>query len=411
MYENIARTILDEGARLVYVTNRGVFSSLKEIGADYPYARVDISLNEKIAFELAATGGFVAKRAACILSTEGIYDALDPVMSSAYTGVVGGFLVVCVRETDEMVTPLGPFSKLPLIVSENMEDFTLSVSYGYDISERYQIPVILQVSLDDIAYGRGSVSPATGKENLREEKKSQFVKNPARWAATPRFRYELHRKLNEKIEKIRNEFESYEGNRVKVGGKTGILTCDSRLTEFYDEHSSLFYCSTVFPLPVGKVSAFLDRMEHTYILEGEYPVFGVQLGQVKNASFEREMIAHPRKKHDETMYGFAVVRDWLGPASAINLAHGIVKNEPGKAVLAITFEDPFFHSGMPAVVNALYNDSSFVLLVLTNKKEEEISRILRSFGMKHIFHIDTPAEIERYRKERELTVLFHKGIL
>ena len=58
----------------------------------------------------------------------------------------------------------------------------------------------------------------------REETSAEFVKTPARWAATPKFRYELHKELNDKIEKIRTEFEGYEGNKKILKSKTGLIT-------------------------------------------------------------------------------------------------------------------------------------------------------------------------------------------
>jgi hypothetical protein len=128
-----------------------------------------------------------------------------------------------------------------------------------------------------------------------------------------------------------------------------------------------------------------------------------------------EPIAKPldRKKHEETMYGFTVVRDWLGPASSMNMAHGIKKREPDRKILAITFEDYFFHSGMAAFVNTLYNNSSYVLLVMTNdnNKEEEIKRFMEGCGFRNFFHIDSSAEIERFQNNDILTVLFCKGII
>ncbi len=69
---------------------------------------------------------------------------LDPVMSSAYTGVAGSFVVVAVQENAEEVTPLGIFSKLPLIVTETEDELKKAVSYAFSISEEYKIPVIVQ---------------------------------------------------------------------------------------------------------------------------------------------------------------------------------------------------------------------------------------------------------------------------
>ncbi|OGP65367.1 MAG: hypothetical protein A3K22_01150 [Deltaproteobacteria bacterium RBG_16_42_7] len=155
MYEDICRLLVDNGARLIYTTNRSVGSALSVLKGRYPALYCEVSTNEKIAYELAFTASITAKRTACILSTEGLYEALDPVMSSAYTGVTGGFIVLCIQETEEEITPVGLFSKLPLIVAEGPAELARSIEFGYYLSEKYEIPVLIQATplMDE---GRGT---------------------------------------------------------------------------------------------------------------------------------------------------------------------------------------------------------------------------------------------------------------
>ena len=417
MYDQICKTLIENGARLIYTVNRPVAATLKKLEGEYPSFRGEISLNEKIAFELALTGAYASKRTACLFTTEGLYEALDPLMSSAYTGVIGGFLLVCIKEIEEEITPLGPFSKLPIIVTENEDDFVRAVEFGYGISEKYEIPVIVQAAADTAAAVRGR------SEREREETLLQFkiqnsklkirslIRDPSRWAATPKFRYELHRALNEKIEKIREEFEAYEGNIKTIKSKTGVITDSHSGLDFFDEDSSMLFLSTVHPLPVRLVNGFVAEMDEVFISEGPYPAIELQISDRSKIISGKMGSPGRRTKPAETMYGFDVVRDTLGPASSINMAHGIKKTEPERRILAITFEDFFFHSGMPAFVNTLYNASSYVLLILVNEKEEAIKQVLAGFGFHNAFHIDKYSEIERFKEAKELTVLFCKGII
>jgi hypothetical protein len=66
---------------------------------------------------------------------------------------------------------------------------------------------------------------------------------------------------------------------------------------------------------------------------------------------------------------------------------------------------------MPAFVNTLYNASAYVLLILGNKREDEIRKILAGLGFRNAFHIDSYSDIERFKDAKELTVLFCKGII
>jgi TPP-dependent indolepyruvate ferredoxin oxidoreductase alpha subunit len=405
MYERICRLLLNNGVRSIYTTNRVIGSTLKKLEKKYPSFHSEVSTNEKIAYELALTGSIATKRTACVLSTEGIYEALDPVMSSAYMGVLGGFLIVCIRETEEEVTPLGPFSKLPVMVSENEDEFARACFFGYSISEKYEIPVIIQTAIDE-----GHL-PLTTQHLPLTTHHSQFTKNPARWAATPKFRFQLHKELNSKIEKIREEFEGYAGNVKIKKGKTGIITDRHSGLEFYDEDTSMLHISTVFPLPNKLVNAFIEEMDKVYVVDGPHHPIGLQIQDRRKVIIEQMEKAYKRPKPEEKMYGFNVLRDILGPASSINMAHGIKKLEPDKKVLAITYEDHFFHSGMPAFVNTLYNNSSYVLLIMTNTREEEIKKIMKGCGFSNFFHINAVSEVEKFKDRKDLTVLFCRGII
>ena len=410
MYDQVCRVLAENGTRLLYTANRAAGGVVKMLESEYASLRGETSLNEKIAFELALTGAYSSKRTACLFSTEGLYEALDPLMSSAYTGVIGGFVIVCVKETEEEITPLGLFSKLPLVVTESQDEFKKAIGFGYEISEKYEIPVIVQVAPDVAAQTEGKSSSSIQNSEFKINN-SVFNKNPGRWAATPKFRYELHRALNEKIEKIRYEFETYEGNRKSIKSKTGVITNGHTNLDFFDEDSSLLFISTVHPLPVKLVNDFIAGMEEVFIAEGPYPAIELQIQDRSKIVSAKVGDIPERKKPQETMYGFDVVRDTLGPASSINMAHGIKKTEPGKKILAITFEDFFLHSGMPAFVNTLYNGSAYIILILGDKKEEEIKKILAGFGFNNVFRIDNFSEIERFKDTEDMTVLFCRGII
>ena len=410
MYDQVCRVLAENGTRLLYTANRAAGGVVKMLESEYASLRGETSLNEKIAFELALTGAYSSKRTACLFSTEGLYEALDPLMSSAYTGVIGGFVIVCVKETEEEITPLGLFSKLPLVVTESQDEFKKAIGFGYEISEKYEIPVIVQVAPDVAAQTEGKSSSSIQNSEFKINN-SVFNKNPGRWAATPKFRYELHRALNEKIEKIRYEFETYEGNRKRIKSKTGVITNGHTNLDFFDEDSSLLFISTVHPLPVKLVNDFIAGMEEVFIAEGPYSAIELQIQDRSKIVSAKVGDIPERKKPQETMYGFDVVRDTLGPASSINMAHGIKKTEPGKKILAITFEDFFLHSGMPAFVNTLYNGSAYIILILGDKKEEEIKKILAGFGFNNVFRIDNFSEIERFKDTEDMTVLFCRGII
>ena len=55
---------------------------------------VEWSVNEKVALEIALAASWTGKRAAVAMKQAGLNVASDPLLSAAYTGVVGGFVVI-----------------------------------------------------------------------------------------------------------------------------------------------------------------------------------------------------------------------------------------------------------------------------------------------------------------------------
>ncbi len=401
MHENVIRLLMENAVQQIYVTNRGTAATARKVSGAL---HCEVSTNEKIAFELALAGAYVRKRTACILSTEGLYEALDPVMSSAYTGVAGSFVIVAVQENDEEVTPLGPFSKLPLIVTEKEEELE-----GRQVRAR----TFRGVTESPLSYSRpGRVRK--GRETAGNEKTAgnaaMLVKEPGRWAATPKFRFHLHGELNEKIRKIGEAFETYEDNLIISKGSTGLVTDRLSRLEFYDEDASVLRLATVFPLPQRLVQGFVDGMDEVLVVE-TYPAIELQIPD--RSKVKRGFVDAGRgtPQYDEVIAGFSVIRDRLGPASSINMAHGIKRLHPERNILAVTFEDHFFHSGMPAYVNSLYNDSSFVLLVMVSEREDDLRRILRGYGVSGVHSISNIDEIARFRDTKEPVVALYRGMI
>jgi TPP-dependent indolepyruvate ferredoxin oxidoreductase alpha subunit len=377
MHDGICEILLENNVQLLYVTSRVVEKTVKKMVPNLPSFHCETSINEKIAFELALTGSWASKRTACLVSSDGLYEALDPLMSSAYTGVAGSFLIVAVQENTEEITPFGPFSKLPVLVTEDADEFSGAVEYGYHISEKYRIPVIVQT----VPFKEDARRPTPGIRDsvpemtprLRDPATrwpAEFVKTPARWAATPGFRYELHRELNNKIERIRAEHESYKGNRKIIKSETGLITDRLSYREFYDDDTSVLKISTVYPLPEKLVMDFINSMDEVFISE-TYPAIEFQIPEKSRVHKGPAGMASRGPKPEETIGGFRVVRDKLGPASSINMAHGIKKCGPEEKVLAITYEDFFLHSGMPSFVNTIHNGSDYVssLWQITGKRK------------------------------------------
>ncbi|MFH0997285.1 MAG: thiamine pyrophosphate-dependent enzyme [Pseudomonadota bacterium] len=163
------------------------------------------SINEKVAFEIAYTAGIAGLRSMVSMKQVGLNVASDPLMSAAYMGTVGGFLIVCAddpgphsSQTEQDSRMMAMMAKIPVLDPDSPAQAKDMIAMGYALSEAFETPVMIRPttrvchSRQDVA-----VSPV-----VSDDRKPVFEKNPARWAATPKFRFRLHQSLEQKLSGI-----------------------------------------------------------------------------------------------------------------------------------------------------------------------------------------------------------------
>ncbi|MFC2171868.1 thiamine pyrophosphate-dependent enzyme, partial [Acidobacteriota bacterium] len=246
------------------------------------------SANEKIAFEVALAASYTGQRAAVAMKQVGLNVAADPLMSSAYIGVIGGFIIVTAddpgphsSQTEQDSRFWGPFAKLPVYDPSCPQEARDMVLAGFELSEQSEIPVILRPVLR-VCHSRGGVEYHVP---VNQKRSTVFNKNPQRWAATPRFRFQLHKELNIKNREIREIFEGEERFNQEYGGQgtIGIISGGysfSVLMDLLDEAGlsiPVLRIGTPFPLPLKRVERFIDRFDKVLVIEETYPVIENQI--------------------------------------------------------------------------------------------------------------------------------------
>jgi len=266
------------------------------------------SINEKVAFEVALAASYTGRRAAAVMKQVGLNVAADPLMSAAYTGVKGGFVVVVAddpgphsSQTEQDSRFYAMMAKIPVLDPTSPAEARNFVRIAYDISEEFEIPVMLRPTTR-ICHARQDIELQPPSQ-LKQP--ALFEKNPSRWAATPKFRLLLHRQLNEKIEKIAQQPELYP--RLANEGKLGKSSTAG------NKHSSicivasgvvfahvqeilidldlyhripLYRVPMPYPLPAGFRDQLLARHDKILVLEETYPVIELQM-QNKERVFGR----------------------------------------------------------------------------------------------------------------------------
>jgi indolepyruvate ferredoxin oxidoreductase alpha subunit len=146
------------------------------------------SANEKTAMEAALGMSYAGKRTMVCMKHVGLNVAADPFINSAITGANGGIIVVSAddpsmhssqNEQDSRV--LGKFALVPILEPANQQEAYDMVHYGFEFSEKYQIPVLLRITTR-LAHSRSGVAriECRDQNELRLPKDlRQFVLLPA----------------------------------------------------------------------------------------------------------------------------------------------------------------------------------------------------------------------------------------
>jgi len=283
----IARGIVEAGCHVV-TSYPGTPSSeiipavveyKKELGLN---TYIEWSANEKVAFDNALAASLTGKRSAVAMKQVGLNVASDSLMSSAYTGVIGGMVVISCddpgplsSQTEQDSRFFAMFAKVPAYDPATPQEAKEMVKEAFALSEAYQIPVILRPTIK-VSHAKQSVKISPVKA---VDRKAGFKKDPERWAATPRYRLTLHKKLNETLKKIQERFEgdsrwNYEVKTSRAAS-LGIITGSVSFTVIMDilEELSLrkdidvLKIGTPFPLPQKRVAEFIKKYKKVLVVE------------------------------------------------------------------------------------------------------------------------------------------------
>jgi indolepyruvate ferredoxin oxidoreductase alpha subunit len=242
------------------------------------------SASEKVAFEVALAASWSGLRAATAMKQVGLNVAADPMFSAAYTGVVGGFVIVpcddpgpLSSQTEQDSRLLGLTAKIPALDPSTPAEAMAMVEHALELSERHRIPVILRPTTR-VCHAVQSVE-VNGPSRPFAPAKPGFRKDPQRWAATPAFRLKLHHELNAKLAAIEAEFEksplNYVSHQSPVSSRQplGIIASGVAFTSAQESLAELgvslpvLKIGTPYPLPRKLVMDFIAQCERVIVIE------------------------------------------------------------------------------------------------------------------------------------------------
>lgn len=286
--EAVARGALEAGAHVV-TTYPGTPAS--EIGdvmariADDAGIYMEYSTNEKVALEVAAGASLAGARALTAMKMVGLNVASDALITLAYTGVRGGFVIVSAddpdcfssqNEQDNRYHAL--LANIPCLEPSNAQEARDMVLTAFEISEKLELPVILRM-VTRVSHTRGIV----GLGPMKKREIGSFTKDPKRFVMVPENARGRHVTLLEKMKAASEIAEHSPYNQTFGMGAVGIITsgvsynyCLEALP-LIGATAQILKLGMVNPLPVGLISRFLQNVGKVAVVEELEPFLEVQV--------------------------------------------------------------------------------------------------------------------------------------
>jgi len=243
---------------------------------------VEWSTNEKVALDNAFAAAISGKRAACCMKQVGLNVAADSLMSAAYLGTIGGLVIISCddpgphsSQTEQDTRLMARLAKVPVLDPATPQEAREMAGIAFDISEAFGIPVILRPAMR-VCHARQNLKWSELTNNLQ---KANFEKNPQRWAATPKFRFLLHQKLNRKLSDISKYFDSLQpynrhnlesGRQYPLGiisGGVPISVIRDILSDAGRDDIPLLKLGAPYPLPETLANEFMEACEKVLVIE------------------------------------------------------------------------------------------------------------------------------------------------
>lgn len=420
---------------------------------------VEWSTNEKVAFDNAYAASISGKRAACCMKQVGLNVAADSLMSAAYLGTTGALVIVSCddpgphsSQTEQDTRLMARLAKVPVLDPSSPKEAREMAKVAMDLSEEFSLPVILRPGIR-VCHARFSLRweglPHTNQQ-------AAFEKNPARWAATPRFRYALHKELNQKLKEISIRFDRlspFNKHDLKSGkhypfgivsGGVPFSVVRDLLSENGRNDIPVLKLNAPYPFPEGLAQTFMSACDQVLVLEetdtlieyllrdrekvwgrlsGHVPSAGELVPQVVERVINRSLneleltplqesdtgeadalvqklnlpIRKPtlcpgcphrasffaiRKVNPKAIFTSDIgcytlginlggVDTCLDMGAGITMAsgfyHAYAQDGVQQPIVATMGDSTFFHSGTAGLINAVYNDARFTLVLLDNE--------------------------------------------
>ncbi len=399
-------------------------TEIMESLAEFKTLDVEWSVNEKVAYEVALGAAVGGVRSLFACKHVGLNVAMDPLMTSSYTGTQAGFVIVVCddpgmhsSQNEQDTRWVSIYSKMPLLEPSSPAEAKEYVKEAFNISEKFDTPVIVRMTTR-ISHTKQNVK----LEKKQRAKKVRFERNPQKYVMVPAFARKRHIEIEKRLKKLQSFSNRSRLNKLeKNGKKLGFITSNvtyNYLKEHYPDASYL-KMGFSYPFPDKKIKELADYVKKLVVMEELDPFIENHLKEMgidftaKDPSFRCgeldptnivDAVEGKKKKADKQnkrkprmcpgcphWFSFSTLKKYdlfvagdigcytlgtLPPLSSLHTCvcmgagvtfnEGLRKARPDKNIVGLVGDSTFVHSGVTGLINAAYNKAKGVIFILDN---------------------------------------------
>ena len=242
--------------------------------------QVEWTSNEKVAIEMAFGASVGGTRSLLGVKSVGLNVALDPLMALNLSGCNAGLVILVgddpggwgsQNEQDSRVLALA--AEVPLLEPTIVSDARAAMRQAFQVSEETGLPVIVRVTRA-LVLAKDEIQTAEVSEDFRSLAPPSFQREFMRWVVLPINVVPRHLRLLQRLDAVQARFEDSPFNGVEGDGPQGVIAAGFAYQKLLDLLGGtvppglrILRLGTFYPLPVKRVTAFLQTVESVLVLE------------------------------------------------------------------------------------------------------------------------------------------------
>lgn len=280
--EAIARGAYEAGVKVSAAYPGTPSTEISENIALYDEIYAEWSPNEKVATEVAIGAAISGVRSMASMKHVGVNVASDPLYTASYSGINGGLVLVAAddpglysSQNEQDTRCVARAAIVPVLEPSDSQEAKDFVKFGYEISEKYDTPVILRTTTR-LAHSQGAVT----LEDRVEVPDKPYQRDPSKFVMMPGSAIKRHIYVEQRMKDMAEDSNNFIINKVEYNDTSiGFITggIPYQYVKEACPNASVLKLGMVHPLPRKLIEEFASKVDKLYIFEELEPVIEEQV--------------------------------------------------------------------------------------------------------------------------------------